>query len=59
MSEDGNHIQWVFKSIQEFEANEISVWPGLCQLELNHCNCPAMHFQPQRNIREEFLEICS
>lgn len=57
MSEDRNHIQGIFR-IQEFEANEISVWPGLCQLELSHCNRPAMHFQPQRSIREEFLEIC-
>ena len=57
MSEDRNHIQWIFQ-IQEFEANEISVWPGLCQLELSHCSHPAMHFQPEGSIREEFREIC-
>lgn len=57
MSEHRNHTQWIFQ-IQEFEANEISVWPGLCQLELSHCNSPAMHFQPERSIREAFLEIC-
>lgn len=53
MSQDRDHIQWVFQT-QEFDVNEISVWPGLCQLQLSHCNCPVMHFQPQRSMERNF-----
>lgn len=53
MSQDRDHIQWVFQ-IQEFDVNEISVWPGLRQLQLSHCNCPVMHFQPQRSMGRNF-----